>query len=162
MSKTDSFRTFSKPKLVYEPRHDYEKFTNSQMLRFDSAPKITFDAKECFDKVKEMSQTKALWTEGRKNPIYHFIPIGHRSTCLHQTTTSPARPKAELSSKPKEIFKVAIRKEDCATTKARLAKEDPTVDPYSDEQANVLKDYYKPMGREDFCVLFCFKELVAV
>eukprot|EP00826_Nyctotherus_ovalis_P042309 TRINITY_DN4333_c0_g2_i3.p1 TRINITY_DN4333_c0_g2~~TRINITY_DN4333_c0_g2_i3.p1 ORF type:complete len:529 (-),score=124.75 TRINITY_DN4333_c0_g2_i3:47-1633(-) len=157
LSKTDSFKTFSKPKTVHEVKHGYEKFTNGQLLQSKGAPHITFEAKEYFNRVKELSQTNPLWNNEAQNSIFRFIPKDSRPAKIHTARNaktaldeSKGRPGVESA----KIFNVAMRQEDCYTTKARLAREDPTIDPYSGKQANTLKDYCPPIGRKDFCLRF--------
>ena len=158
LSKSASFKVLGSKEIVMEKKHGYEKITNEKLVSENSAARVSFEAKDFYNEVHDLSLTTPLWKNESENPIYHYVPeIKQRYMSSTQTAKNlePEIKKRNTETKA-SIFQTTFMKEDCPATKARLAKDDPIEDAYRVTHHHMFRELYAPMEKQDFRVNFLY------
>ncbi len=166
LNGTASFRLLNNRESLPEKRYGYERITNEKILSGDSsASRVNFEAKEYYNEIQKLSLTTPIWKNEGDNPIFHYVAKG--TSRYAESVPSSVRHedfgkrKLELDAGAAEFFQTTFKKEDCARTKARLAREDPVSDAYSVPHDHMFRELYMPIERPDFKVRLSFATYLA-
>ena len=131
---------------------------NSKFDKEGSRSKVNFMTRDYYDKSNEISKKTPIWENESENPINYYVSNVENDRAIYSKNISDLRPKtvslnAKKTTNPAKLFQLTFKKEDCFSTKARLAKKDPITDPYKNSHDHIFRDFSSPLDKHDFCVI---------
>eukprot|EP00826_Nyctotherus_ovalis_P016265 TRINITY_DN1469_c0_g2_i3.p1 TRINITY_DN1469_c0_g2~~TRINITY_DN1469_c0_g2_i3.p1 ORF type:complete len:239 (-),score=73.04 TRINITY_DN1469_c0_g2_i3:55-771(-) len=107
-------------------------------------PKINFITKEFFEGAVYSTQRNLLRSSMTERDTAENIKTGER----------PRTAAVRSKNSTKKSFQLNFKKETQDMLKARLAKEDPILDPYVSPHEFTFRNLQPPFNRKDFCLRF--------